>query len=93
MKVEIDILEEQIELLNRIKSIPKIIKEVIGVLPVSFPGGLYEIREIEQQIANLEFKCKKMIFDTCIVKEQLYIFFENTHLDSKSYVCKENEDY
>ncbi len=85
MKVNLEILDDQIELLNRIKQIPKMIEDHVGRLPQAFPGGDYEIAEIRQAVANLEFKCKKMIFDTCIVKEKLTEILDGTHLDSNSF--------
>lgn len=85
MKVEIDILEDQIELLSRLKAIPKIIQDHIGKLPQAFPGGEYEMGEILQAVANLEFRCKQMIFDTCIVKERLSSILDNVYLHSNSY--------
>lgn len=92
MKVQIEILEDQLELLEKIKELPKLIEKHIGKLPQAFPGQGQEINEIQQQVANLEFKCKQMIFDTCIVKEQLAKIFDDVHLDSEKYKRKDWDD-
>jgi len=85
MKVEIEILEDQIDLLNRIRSLPKLIEERIGKFPQAFPGSAREVDDIQQAVANLEFKCKKMIFDTCIVKERLADILNDTDLSSDKF--------
>ncbi len=91
MKIEIEILEDQLELLENIKSIPKLIVDRIGKLPVCFPGGEYEMEQIQHALANLEFRCKKMIFDTLMVREQLSKIFTGTDLHSPSCNLEEGD--
>ena len=85
MKVEIDVLDDQLDLLNRIKRLPAMIQSQIGLFPQCFARPDCEMDMIVQAVANLEFKCKKMIFETCIVKEQLASIFDDVELDSSKY--------
>lgn len=85
MKVQIEVLDDQLELLGRIQSLPKMIDDHIGAIPSAFPAWDNELNSIKQYVANMEFKCKKMIFDTCIVKDSLERVFGDTTLNSDKY--------
>ena len=83
MKVQIEVLDDQLELLKKIQSLPKIISDHLGKFPQAFTNPFYETSKIDDAVANLEFKCKKMIFDTCIVKDKLEEIFKGLNVSNK----------
>ena len=71
MKVEVEIYDDQIDLLRRIRALPAMIEQQIGTLPQSFPGGFNEVSRIKEICETLEFKWKKWIMDGFITHRDL----------------------
>lgn len=80
MKIEIEILDDQLELIEKIRTLPRVIEKHLGKFPSSFPGGQEEIDEIKQMCALLEFKGKKWIFATLAANVDLAKHFTDVTL-------------
>jgi len=63
MKIEVEITPDQLDLLEKIKTLTKVLQEHIGNLPASFPNG-YEMDRIKELCESLEFRWKKWILDS-----------------------------
>lgn len=84
MKIEVEVLEDQLELLGKIKSLPKVIREHLGKFPQSFPGQQDELKLIEQNLASLEHLCKEWIFNRTVLNSKLGEIFENIRIVDKN---------
>ena len=82
MKVEVNVLEDQIEILRRFQSLPELIKNHIGKLPVDLKGVDSHLRYMDDSIANLEFQCKKWIIETSFLNSKLNEFFDGIKVAS-----------
>lgn len=66
MKLELEIFDDQIELLQKFKTLPKMVEEHIGLLPQSFPGSTCELQRIKELCEILEFRWKKWVINSLI---------------------------
>jgi hypothetical protein len=82
MKVEIEILEDQVELLKKIQDLPKVIDDYLGNLPQSFNADLNGMKD---NAFNLEVECKRWIYETCILQTRL-----NEVLDGLKVISKDD---
>lgn len=66
MKIELDLLEDQIEFLEKIRNLPKMVEDYIGILPQSFPYPASYVDIIKQSCEEMEFACRKWILSTAV---------------------------
>jgi archaellum component FlaC len=78
MKIEIEILPDQLELLEKIKLLPKVIEDHIGKLPISFEGRYKNT--VNEICEYLEFACKEWIYETTKVNSDLIKLLDKTKI-------------
>ena len=70
MKIEIEVLEDQLELLQRIRTLAKVVYDHLGAFPTSFSTS-YGHEHLGSVFANLEYDCKKWILETVALNLKL----------------------
>lgn len=91
MKIDLEITQDQIDLLTKIKELPKMVSDHIGSLPQSFPGRGREIERIKENCEELEFKWKKWVMDTLIVNSNLSSLVKGIVIAKEGeYLCDED---
>ena len=93
MKVQIDILDDQLELLKKFQSLASVIKNHIGALPDSFKEVNGYVAQIDFAIANLEYKCRKWIIETSLMYQKIdgVTMFDNMKIIAKDGNLVEDE--
>jgi hypothetical protein len=91
MKIELEILPDQLELLQRIKSLPGLLSATIGLLPQSFPGSGCELERIKELCEDLEFKWKSWVMQGLITRMQADDLMGGIKVCKESeYLCRED---
>ena len=70
MRIEIEALDDQLELLERIRGLEKLVREHLGTFPVTFETN-YDYNYLANVFANLEWDCKKWILGTQVLNPRL----------------------
>ena len=91
MKIEFEILPDQMDLLQRIKELPALIENNLGKLPMSFPGGSAELARIRELCESLEFKWKKWVLDQFITRFQPSCIFKDIRVCPKDEYLDEED--
>jgi hypothetical protein len=93
MKVQVDILDSQLELLEKLRTLPDIINAHVGKFPQDFPNCSTSLGQIDTSVAMLEFLCKKWIFDTSIMRSKFDKVLDKTKIvDENAKIYSDYED-
>ena len=84
MKIEVEILDDQLELLEKIRGLSRLVKEHLGVLPQSFKTG-YDFDSLDCIFASMEYDCKKWVIETMALNSQLSPFLSEVSIYPKRF--------
>lgn len=84
LRLELIVLPDQLELLERIRALPKVVEDSLGPIPHSFPAGPDEIQRIKELCESLEFHWKRWLWNIFIQSDGVSKVMDGVVLEKKT---------